>query len=247
MFHLIDTHLWMAAAVAGAARAASVVGRHSATAAVPTSVGCCPITATAAETRVLRDIRRSYASSSGEAAVGISVNTTCCGMLQQQHRLCRVAYNSGNGKSISTYLRTFKTVSPAAAVERPRPTEASFVGEDSNVAAGAAAAAATNADASATTSSVLDDQEKLLLRCTDKPNYKIYASPSVISRLQYIKQRRKGSVAPAAAGERTPPAETPAASDCLGLRVAVSGGGCSGYKYSFAVVSLEEAERDGDL
>lgn len=237
----------MAAAAAGAARAASAVGRHSANAVVPRTVGCRPIASTAAEARVLRNICRSYASFSGGAAVGISVNTTC-GMLQQQHRLCRVAYNIGNGKSISTYLRTFKTVSPAAAIERPRPTEASFGAEDSNVAARAAeAATATNTDASTTTSSVLDDQEKLLLRCTEKPNYEIYASPSVISRLQYVKQRRKASVTPAAAGEKTPPAETTAASDCLGLRVAVSGGGCSGYKYSFAVVSLEEAERDGDL
>ncbi|OEH75996.1 uncharacterized protein LOC34617554 [Cyclospora cayetanensis] len=121
----------------------------------------------------------------------------------------------------------------AIAVKKPLPREALLGDDNEDAATDTAGSVAGREDAAGL----------ILMRCSEHPSFYLHADPSTVSRLQHVRARRNAIAASADPST----AAAAAATDCIGLRVTVSGGGCSGYKYSFSVVTREEAERDGDL
>ncbi|KAL8274880.1 hypothetical protein Esti_001169 [Eimeria stiedai] len=227
-----------AATVAAATKAAAATEAAAATKATATAPGC----EGGGEARILAAIAvlcRSRWSALAATATGASAASRPCQQQQQQQQLLQ---QHGSSSHVVPWARRLASAARASGV-----TEASFGEKDAEAAATAAAAAAADSAAAR------GEGSSLLLRCGEQPLFRLYATASVASRLRHVRHKRAAAVAAAAAAKekRTEAAAgTPAAAaaaECVGLRVTVTGGGCSGYKYLFAVVSLQEAEREGDL
>ena len=253
MSRLIICGRWKAVAAAPAASASAAATAAAATAAAATAAAAtAAATAAAATAATARNLVETAVRASPEVPRTLGIR--CCCPLSAAF----AAPTAGVGSSYGG-LRLHRSISSSsccccstqgawrrgltvAAARPPQATEASFGDDDEETAAAAAAAAAAKA--------VDDDPSLLVLRCRDHPSFNLLAAPSVVSRLQHVRERREaagGAAGTQAAAAAAADAAAAAAASCIGLRVTVAGGGCSGYKYSFAVVAFQEAKANGDL